>query len=144
MKTTLPKINEVVRQWHLIDAAGKPAGRMAVELVKLLRGKHKRDFAPHVDCGDFVIVINAAKVKLTGNKELQKQYKSFSGYPDGLKHTSAAAMRATNPEEIVHHAVKGMMRRSHLGNHQRTRLKVYPGADHPHAAQNPVVREISI
>ena len=143
MKTTLPHIAKVTRQWHLIDAAGKPAGRLAVECAKLLRGKHKRDFAPHVDCGDFVVVINAAKVKLTGNKEQQKQYKRFSGYPGGLKLTVAATMRATKPEEIVHQAVKGMMRRSHLGNHQRTRLKVYAGKDHPHAAQNPAVRELS-
>ncbi|MGA1192923.1 MAG: 50S ribosomal protein L13 [Kiritimatiellia bacterium] len=137
MKTTLVQDKDVVRQWHLIDAAGLPAGRLATQIAFLLRGKNKITFAPHIDGGDFVVVINAAKVKLTGNKEEQKLYKHFTGYPDGLKTFTAAEVRKKNPTRIVEQAVKGMLPKNHLSRTQIKRLKVYAGEEHPHIAQQP-------
>lgn len=137
MKTTLVQDKDVVRQWHLIDAAGQPAGRLAAQIAFLLRGKNKITFAPHIDGGDFVVVINAAKVKLTGNKEEQKLYKHFTGYPDGLKTFTAAEVRKKNPTRIVEQAVKGMLPKNHLSRTQIKRLKVYAGEEHPHIAQQP-------
>lgn len=137
MKTTLVQEDKITRQWFLIDAAGQPAGRMAAKIAHLLRGKNKPTFAPHIDGGDFVLVINAAKVKLTGNKETQKIYKNYSGFPDGLKLKTAAEIRKNNPTRIVEQAVKGMLPKNHLSRTQIKRLKVYADAEHPHVAQQP-------
>lgn len=137
MKTTLIQEDKIARQWYLIDAAGKPAGRLASKICHILRGKTKPSFSPHIDGGDFVLVVNAAKVKLTGNKESQKIYKNFTGYPGGLKLQTAAVIRKKNPTRIIEQAVKGMLPKNHLSRTQIKRLKVYPGEEHPHIAQQP-------
>ena len=138
MKTTLPKESEVKHEWLLIDAADKPAGRLAVEICRLLRGRHKPDYVPHVDMGDFVVVINSAKVALTGNrKEEQKVYEKYTRYQSGYYETPAGLMRQKNPNYIIWHAVKGMLPKNHLSRQLIKRLKLYPGAEHPHAPQNP-------
>ena len=137
MKTTLVKESDVQRAWHILDATDKPVGRLAVQISKLLRGKDKPAFAPHVDMGDFVVVINAAKVKLTGAKETQKLYTSYSLYPGGLKQKTAAQVRAKHPEYLITHAVRDMLPRNRLARTLFKRLKVYAGAEHPHAAQQP-------
>ena len=138
MRTISAKANEVQRQWWVIDAADQVLGRVAAKAANLLRGKEKPIFTPHVDTGDFVIVINASKVRLTGNKEVQKEYMSFSGYVGGHKSESVKARRARRPELLVSNAVKGMIPHTRLGRSQITKLKVYAGAEHPHAAQTPV------
>ena len=140
MKTTVPKASEIQRKWILLDAEGRPAGRLAVEICSLLRGRGKADFAPHIDMGDFVVVVNTAKVKLTGRKETTKTYAKYTGFQSGLKETTAAAMRAKNPNYIIWHAVKDMLPKNHLSRKLLTRLKLYPGPEHPHAAQNPVAQ----
>jgi large subunit ribosomal protein L13 len=137
MKTTLVQENQIKRVWHLIDATGQPAGRLAAKIAFILRGKNKPTYAPHIDGGDFVLVINAAKVKLTGNKEELKLYKHFTGFPDGLKTFTAAEVRKKNPTRIIEQAVKGMMPKNHQSRTQLTRLKLYAGAEHPHIAQQP-------
>jgi large subunit ribosomal protein L13 len=137
MKTTLIQEDKITRTWYLVDAAGYPAGRLASKIAHLLRGKNKPTFAPHIDGGDFVVVINASKVKLTGNKESQKIYKNFTGYPGGLKLQTAAEVRVKNPARIVEQAVKGMLPKNHQSRNQIKRLKVYAGAEHPHVAQQP-------
>ena len=137
MKTTLVKERDVRRVWHVVDAADKPVGRLAVKIANLLRGKDKPAFAPHVDMGDFVVVINASKVKLTGAKETQKLYTSYSLYPGGLKQISAAQVRAKHPEYLIEHAVRDMLPRNRLARTLFKRLKVYAGAEHPHTAQQP-------
>ena len=137
MKTTIMKPEDVKREWHLVDATDKPVGRLAVKIAKLLRGKDKPIFTPHVDMGDFVLVINAAKVKLTGAKESQKLYKSYSLYPGGLKIKTAAMVRATNPGFLIEHAVRDMLPKNRLSRTLFKRLHVYAGAEHPHAAQQP-------
>ena len=138
MRTISAKANEVQRQWWVIDAADQVLGRVAAKAANLLRGKEKPIFTPHVDTGDFVIVINASKVRLTGNKEVQKEYMSFSGYVGGHKSESVKARRARRPELLVSNAVKGMIPHTRLGRSQITKLKVYAGAEHPHVAQAPV------
>ena len=142
MKTTIVHPDDVRRTWFLVDATEKPAGRLAVRIASVLRGKNKPTFTPHVDMGDFVVVVNAQKIGLTGDKDEKKLYKSFSGYPDGLKHVQAKTMRIKNPEHIITHAVKGMLPKNKLSRTHLTRLKVYPGTDHPHAAQKPQALEI--
>jgi large subunit ribosomal protein L13 len=142
MKTTLAKESEVCRAWFLVDATGKPVGRLAVKIANILRGKTKPTFTPHVDTGDFVVVINAEKVKFTGNKEELKTYVSYSGYPGGIKRIKASTMRARHPTHLISHAVKDMLPRNHLCRGMFTRLKVYAGAAHPHAAQNPQALEL--
>lgn len=137
MKTTLPKEAEVQHQWHLIDAAGKPAGRLAVEVCRLLRGRGKPDWTPHIDMGDFVIVVNTAKIGLTGTKEEGKTYAKYTRFQGGYTETTAAEMRAKDPGYILWHAVRGMLPKNRLSRKQIKRLKLYPDADHPHAAQNP-------
>lgn len=138
MKTTLPKESEVKHAWHLIDATDKPAGRLAVEVCRLLRGRHKPDYAPHVDGGDFVVVINSAKIGLTGNsKEEKKTYAKYTGFQSGYVETPAGVMRQKNPNYILWHAVRGMLPKNHLSRQLIKRLKIYPGAEHPHSAQNP-------
>lgn len=137
MKTTLVQEKDVERKWLLVDATDVPAGRLAVKIAERLRGKHKRTFAPHIDGGDFVVVINAEKVKFTGKKSTDKIYKDFSGYPSGLKEYTADVIREKNPERIITQAVRGMLPRNNLSRKLMTRLKVYTGTDHPHEAQQP-------
>lgn len=138
MKTFSAKANEVDRKWWLIDAANQPLGRVATRAAVLLRGKHKAIFTPHVDTGDFVVVINAEKVALTGKKETDKVYTSFSGYVGGHKSESVKQRRARHPEKLVELAVRGMIPHNRLGRSSYTKLKVYTGTEHPHAAQQPV------
>ena len=137
MRTFSAKANEVKRQWWVIDAADQVLGRVAVKAATLLRGKEKSIFTPHCDTGDFVIVINAAKVRVTGKKEEQKSYMSFSGFVGGHKSETVKARRARRPELLVEHAVKGMLPHNRLGRTTFTKLKVYGGAEHPHVAQLP-------
>src|SRR5580765_4503918 len=138
MKTFSAKASEVPRKWWLIDASDQVLGRVAVTAANLLRGKEKTVFTPHVDTGDFVVVINAAKVRVTGKKEEQKSYMSFSGYVGGHKSESVKSRRARHPELLVEKAVKGMIPHNRLGRTTFTKLKVYSGAEHPHEAQQPV------
>ena len=137
MRTFSAKTNEVKRQWWVIDAADQVLGRVAVKAANLLRGKEKAIFTPHVDTGDFVIVINADKVRVTGKKEEQKSYMSFSGFVGGHKSESFRARRERRPELLVEKAVKGMLPHNRLGRATFTKLKVYRGAEHPHQAQQP-------
>jgi large subunit ribosomal protein L13 len=137
MKTYLPKVNLDARKWHVIDADGVVLGRLAVRVADILRGKNKPVFTPHLDAGDFVVVINAAKVRLTGKKETDKKFMTYSGWKGGEKYTSVAAVRAKQPEKLIHHAVKGMIPKNRLGRVLLTKLKVYRGSEHPHAAQQP-------
>jgi len=138
MKTQFPSAKSVERAWHVIDAEGQVLGRLATKVAGLLMGKHKPTYTPFLDTGDHVIVINAEKVRLTGGKEEQKLYRRHSGYPGGLKETSARKMRETHPERIVELAVWGMLPKSTLGKHMYKKLKVYAGDKHPHQAQQPV------
>jgi large subunit ribosomal protein L13 len=143
MRTTyMAKPNEVNRKWYIVDAAGQTLGRLASEVASILRGKHKPEFTPHVDTGDFVIVINADKVVLTGKKLQQKKYYRHSQYPGGLKVTSAQDMLKTRPDRMIELAVHGMLPKNRLGNALKTKLKVYAGAEHPHQAQQPEVWEL--
>ncbi|MGV3532079.1 MAG: 50S ribosomal protein L13 [Chthoniobacteraceae bacterium] len=138
MGTFSAKAHEVNRQWWVIDAADQVLGRVAVKAANLLRGKEKAIFTPHVDTGDFVIVINADKVRVTGQKETAKTYMSFSGYVGGHKTETFKARKARRPELLVEHAVKGMIPHNRLGRRIFTKLKVYGGSEHPHVAQQPV------
>jgi len=137
MKTHLPKVNLNERKWHLIDADGAVLGRLAVQVADILRGRNKPVYTPHLDAGDFVVVINAEKVRVTGDKETSKRYMSYSGWKGGEKYTSVADLRARQPEQLIHRAVKGMIPKNRLGRQLLTKLKVYKGANHPHAAQRP-------
>lgn len=136
-KTTIVHPDDVKRTWFVVDATDKPAGRLASSIAAVLRGKTKPSFTPSVDMGDFVIVLNAEKVKLTGSKEETKIYQKFTGFPGGLKRSSAATVRAKDPKHIITHAVKGMLPKNHMSRTHLTRLKVFVGTDHPHAAQKP-------
>ncbi|WP_342563204.1 50S ribosomal protein L13 [Paenibacillus sp. FSL R7-0345] len=143
MRTTyMAKPNEVERTWHIIDAEGKTLGRLASEAAALIRGKHKPQFTPHVDTGDFVIVINAEKIHLTGKKLQNKKYYRHSMHPGGLKVTTADDLLKTKPERVIESAVHGMIPKTRQGNHMKLRLKVYAGVEHPHAAQKPEVYEL--
>lgn len=142
-KTFTPKPADVERDWWVIDAADVPLGRVASEVAALLRGKHKPSFAPHVDGGDFVIVLNADKVAVTGNKEEVKKYYRHSGYPGGLREFTLAEMRSRYPERIITGAVKGMLPKNKLGRRMQTRLKAYAGTEHPHGAQSPQPRDLT-
>jgi large subunit ribosomal protein L13 len=137
MKTSLPKESDILRGWHLVDAAGKPLGRLAVKVANILRGRNKVVFTPHIDTGDFVIVINARDVKLTGSKDEKKVYERYSGFRSGHKVTTVATMRERHPDRIIHKAVEGMLPDNHLSRKIIKRLKVYAGADHPHVSQSP-------
>ncbi|MCI7686107.1 MAG: 50S ribosomal protein L13 [Eubacteriales bacterium] len=137
MKSYIAKPADVDRKWYVIDAEGKTLGKLAVEAAMILRGKKKPIYTPHIDTGDYVIVINAEKVCVTGKKESDKIYKHHSGYPGGLKETPLKELRAKQPEEIIRHAVKGMMPKGKLGRQMFKKLKVYAGPEHPHAAQHP-------
>ena len=143
MRTYTPKPGDVERQWYVIDASDVVLGRLASQVATLLRGKHKPVFAPHVDTGDFVVVVNAEKVALTGSKAETKIAYRHSGYPGGLRATSYSELLAKNPRRAVEKAVKGMLPHNRLGRQQMTKLKVYAGPAHPHAAQRPVPYEIT-
>ena len=142
MKTFSAKPLEVERKWYLIDADGATLGRLAVEVANILRGKNKPQFTPNVDTGDFVVVINADKVKVTGNKETDKLYRSHSGFPGGFKEINFKSMMEKVPTRAIEKAVKGMLPYNTLGDEQFQKLKVYAGSQHPHAAQKPEVYEL--
>ena len=137
MKTHLPKIDVQKRAWHVIDADGLVLGRLAAKIANVLRGKNKPVFTPHLDAGDFVVVVNAEKVRLTGNKNEQKIYSFYSGWRSGQKRRTVKDLRAKHPDRIITHAVKGMIPKNRLGKRLLTKLKVYAGPKHPHAAQHP-------
>jgi large subunit ribosomal protein L13 len=137
MKTYLPKVNLEQRRWHVIDADGAVLGRLAVQVANLLRGKNKPIYTDHLDAGDFVVVINAEKVVLTGKKENDKIFMSYSGWKGSEKFRTVAQIRARQPEQLITHAVKGMIPKNRLGRVLLTKLKVYSGREHPHAAQQP-------
>lgn len=142
MKTFVAKEHEIEKNWHLIDASDKVLGRLATEIATILRGKKKPIFTPHMDAGDYVVVVNAERVVLTGNKLEKKKYYRHSGYVGGLKETTAKEMLEKKPENLIKLAVKGMLPKTSLGRRQLTKLKVYTGPDHPHQAQKPVKLEI--
>ena len=137
MKTHLPKVNLDQRKWHVIDANGAVLGRLAAQVADILRGKNKPVFTPHLDAGDFVVVINAEKVVVSGKKETQKEFMTYSGWKGGEKYTSVAQVRAKHPEKLITHAVRGMVPKNRLGRVLMTKLKVYKGGKHPHSAQQP-------
>ena len=139
MKTYLPKVNLDEREWHVIDADGAVLGRLAVQVADLLRGRHKPTYTPHLDAGDFVVVVNAEKIRVTGKKETDKEYMSYSGWKGGEKRRSVEQIRAKQPEDLLHRAVRGMVPKNRLGRVLLTKLKVYAGPKHPHSAQQPDV-----
>ena len=143
MRTYQPKPADVTRQWHVIDAEDVVLGRLATQAATLLRGKHKPTYAPHLDTGDFVVIVNAGKVAMTGNKAEQSRVYRHSGYPGGLTATSYAEVLRTRPERIIEKAVKGMLPHNTLGRQMLSKLKVYAGPTHPHQAQQPVPFEIT-
>jgi large subunit ribosomal protein L13 len=143
MRTTyMAKPNEVERKWLLVDATGKTLGRLASEVAALIRGKHKPEFTPHIDTGDFVIVVNAEKIHLTGKKWQQKKYYTHSSYPGGLKTSTATELLNKKPGRMIELAVYGMLPHNKLGHQLQSKLKVYAGSEHPHQAQNPEVYEL--
>ena len=137
MSTTMPKAADIERKWYIIDAAGKPLGRVAAKAAELLRGKHKPEFAPHMDNGDFIVVVNCEKIRVTGNKLQKKVYYSHSGWVGGLKETTLEKKLAAKPEDVLRLAVRGMLPKNRLGRAMLKKLKIYVGAEHPHAAQEP-------
>ena len=137
MKTYLPKVDLDLRKWHVIDAEGAVLGRLAVQIADVLRGKNKPVYTDHIDAGDFVVVINAEKVVLTGKKETDKLFMSYSGWKGGERYRSVAEVRQKRPEDLIMHAVKGMIPKNRLGKRMLTKLKVFKGDKHPHAAQMP-------
>jgi len=143
MRTYSPKASEIQRAWHVIDADGMVLGRLCTEVARILRGKHKPVFAPHMDMGDHVIVVNAAKVVLTSGKAEQKDVYRHSGYPGGLRRESYAELLARKPEDAVRQSVRGMLPKGPLGRQQLKKLKVYAGPEHPHAAQQPMPLELA-
>jgi large subunit ribosomal protein L13 len=144
MKTFMAKAEEVKRNWYVVDADGKPLGRLASVVASVLRGKNKPTFTPHVDTGDYVIVINAEKVVLTGNKMENKIYRRHSGWPGGMKEMKYSQLMAKSPEKVIELAVKGMLPHNSLGRDMFRKLKVYKGAEHEHQAQKPEVLEINV
>jgi large subunit ribosomal protein L13 len=138
IKSYTAREGEVQRQWYVVDAQGKTLGRLASHIAMVLRGKNKPTFTPHMDTGDFVVVVNAAQVNLTGRKLDQKMYYRHSGYPGGLKEISARQLLAKKPEEVLRHAVRGMLPKNSLGRHLLKKLKIYATGAHPHEAQQPV------
>ncbi|MEA3560644.1 MAG: 50S ribosomal protein L13 [Candidatus Omnitrophota bacterium] len=141
-KTYVAKEKDIKRKWHLIDAEGKILGRLACRIASILRGKDKPIYTPHLDTGDPVIVINAAKIKVTGNKLENKVYKRYSGYPSGLKEEKLKSLIAKKPQDVIYHAVKGMLPHNRLGRRMIKKLKVYGGSGHSHQAQAPAVLEV--
>jgi large subunit ribosomal protein L13 len=142
MKTFSAKSHEVTRDWYLVDAAGKVLGRLAAALAHRLRGKHKPEFTPHVDTGDYIVVVNAEKLRVTGNKARDKLYHSHSTYPGGIYTTNFAKLQARHPTRVLEKAVKGMLPKGPLGYAMLRKMKVYAGAAHPHDAQQPKVLEL--
>lgn len=142
-KTTLTPVKEIERNWHVVDAADQRLGRLATQIALVLRGKNKPNYAPHMDTGDFVIVVNADKVAVTGNKGSQKLYRRHSGRPGGMKTETFDQLQNRIPERIIEKAVKGMLPKNALGRKLFTKLKVYAGPDHPHASQNPTTLTIN-
>jgi large subunit ribosomal protein L13 len=137
MKTHLPKVNLDQRKWHVINADGAVLGRLAAQVANILRGKNKPVYTPHLDAGDFVVVINAEKVRVTGKKETDKTFMTYSGWKGGEKYSTVEQIRARHPEKLITHAVRGMIPKNRLGRVLMTKLKVYKGGEHPHAAQKP-------
>ena len=137
MRTLSAHPHETKQKWHLVDASGVAVGRLAARIARVLQGKHRTDWTPHVDCGDFVVVLNCAKVKLTGRKSAVKQYQRFSGFPGGLKIRSYAEVLEKEPGFVVREAVRRMLPKSRLGKKMLTKLRVFPGAEHNHQAQKP-------
>jgi large subunit ribosomal protein L13 len=135
VKTYSPKASDIVRHWHVIDASGQTLGRLATQIAQLLKGKHKPYYAPHMDVGDFVIVVNAEKIRVTGDKLQNKMYYRHSGYPGGLKAVSLGRQLEKHPTRVIEHAVKGMLPHNALGRAMFRKLKAYAGPDHPHGAQ---------
>src|SRR5882672_8917264 len=142
-KTWNAKPGEITRRWLIVDAEGQTLGRLATRIADALRGKRKPTYTPHIDTGDFVVVVNAEKISVTGNKRRDKKYYRHSGYPGGLRERTLEEMLARRPEEVIRLAVKGMLPRNRLARKQLTKLKVYAGPDHPHAAQQPLPMELS-
>ena len=142
MKTYLPKVDEIDHEWFLVDAEGHTVGHLAVKIANIIRGRHKPTYTPHLDTGDFVVVINADKVVFSGNKENQKIYQTYSGWMGGQKEQVAKDVRAKKPTRIIEQAVKGMVPRTRLGRQQLKKVKIYAGGEHPHAAQNPQKLEL--
>jgi large subunit ribosomal protein L13 len=142
IKTYVPKGGEIDRKWYLVDAEGQTLGRLATQIATILRGKHKPMFTPNMDTGDYVIVVNAAKVHVTGQKNEQKLYYRHSGYPGGFRNTAFRDMIEKHPERVIEKAVKGMLPHTNLGADQLKKLRVYAGAEHPHTAQQPTVLSI--
>ena len=142
MKTYSAKPGSVPQDWYVVDVDGKTLGRAATEIARRLRGKHKPEYTPHVDTGDYIVVLNADKVRVTGNKAEQKMYHHHTGYPGGLKSISFEKLREKSPERVIEIAVKGMLPKNPLGRAMFRKLKVYAGAEHPHGAQQPQALEI--
>jgi large subunit ribosomal protein L13 len=142
MKSYMARPLEVERKWYVVDAEGKHLGRLATEIVRVLRGKNKPQYTPHVDVGDFVVVVNADRVAVTGRKAEQRVYRRHSGYPGGMKETSYEQMLARKPAEVLRKAVYGMMPKTRLARKQFKKLKIYAGPEHPHAAQDPQMLEV--
>lgn len=141
-KTTSTRAEDVERAWHVVDASDQVVGRLASKVAAVLRGKHKPTFTPHVDTGDYVIVVNAAQARFTGRKETDKAYRSYSGYPGGERVETPAQLREKKPEFLIRHAVKGMLPRGPLGRQMLKKLKVYAGPEHPHEAQQPTPLDV--
>ena len=142
MKTVSARKETVTRQWYVVDAAGKTLGRLCTEIANRLRGKHKPEFTPHVDTGDYIVVVNAEKIVVTGKKTTDKLYQHHTGYPGGIKSISFDKLLVKSPEMIIEKAVKGMMPKNKLSRAMLSKLKVYAGNDHPHSAQQPTLLEI--
>ena len=142
-KTSIPQIDSIERQWYLVDAENQTLGRLATEVAAVLRGKNNPNFTPHLDTGDFVVVVNADKIRVTGNKSTQKLYRRHSGRPGGMKTETFQALQERIPERIVEKAIKGMLPHNALGRQMYRKLKVYKGSEHPHSAQKPQTLELS-
>jgi large subunit ribosomal protein L13 len=143
MKTYLPKVDLDQRKWHVIDADGAVLGRLAAQVANILRGKDKPIYTAHLDAGDFVVVINAEKIRVTGKKETQKEFMTYSGWKGGEKYRTVEQVRAKQPEKLITHAVRGMIPKNRLGRVLLTKLKVYKGSEHPHSAQQPATLAVS-
>ena len=142
MKTWTAKPGEIQRDWYVVDAEGKTLGRLATQVANALRGKRKPQYTPHCDTGDFVVVVNAEKIRVTGNKRADKVYRRHTGYPGGLKSRTLAEMLDRRPEEVIRKAVRGMLPKNRLARQQITKLKIYAGSEHPHQAQQPKPMEV--
>jgi large subunit ribosomal protein L13 len=143
VKTYLPNELDIEQKWYVVDAAGQTLGRLSTTVANLLRGKGKPEFTPSVDCGDFVVIVNAEQIHVTGKKEIQKIYRHHSGHPGGFKEETLQSLRQRKPQAVIEKAVRGMLPHTRLGDRQFTKLKVYAGAEHPHEAQQPVAYTIA-